>query len=153
MNASSTHRWGVEQITACVLAYGTFVAQGDLDGVADLFVHGAVSGDAHPDPVFGRDAVRELYRATLANDGTERRLRVATTDLQITIDEQAGTASCTSTFIVHAPGAADDDEPLFLGRYADTFALIDGRWEFTRRHVHLDTTNDDAVQRAGVNLG
>lgn len=142
-----------DQITARVLAYGTFVAQGDLDGVADLFVHGAVSGDAHPDPAVGRSAVLDLYRATLANDGTERRLRVATTDLRIDVAEDPGTASCVSTFIVHAPGATNADAPLFRGRYADTFALIDGRWEFTRRHVHLDTTNDEAVQRAGVNLG
>ncbi len=149
-DASAT---AVEQITERVLAYGTFVAQGDLEGIADLFVHGAVSGDAHPDPAVGRAAVLELYRATLAADGTDRRLRVTTTNLKIDIDDDAGTATCMSTFTVRAPGSTDADAPLFLGRYADAFALIDGRWEFTRRHVHLDMTDEDAVRREGVNLG
>ncbi len=151
--AAAPDQVAVEQITARVLAYGRFVAQGDLEGIADLFVHGAVSGDAHPDPVAGRAAVLELYRATLAYDGTPSRLRVSTTDLKIDLDDHAGTATCMSTFTVRAPGSTDADAPLFLGRYADAFALIDGRWEFTRRHVHLDMTDEDAVRREGVNLG
>ena len=142
-----------DQISERVRAYGTFVAQGNLEGIADLFVHGAVSGDAHPEPVSGRAAVLELYRSTLASDGSPSRLRVATNVTKIDIDHAAGNATCESTFNVRGPGSADDEEPLFLGRYADAFALIDGRWEFTRRHVHLDMTNEEAVRREGVNLG
>jgi ketosteroid isomerase-like protein len=147
----STDESDIEQITERVLAYGKFVARGDLEGIADLFVHGGVSGDAHPEPAVGRAAVLELYRTTLATGGTERRLRVATTDLEIDID--AGTATCMSTFTVRPPGSTDEAAPIFVGRYADTFARIDGRWEFTRRHVHLDMTDDEAVRREGVNLG
>ena len=141
----------IGQITERVLAYGKFVAQGDLDSVADLFVHGAVSGDAHPEPVVGRDAVLALYRSTLAEGGSARRLRVTTTDLQIDSSSD-GTATCMSTFTVRAPDSGDTEEPLFRGRYADAFEWIGGRWEFTRRHVHLDMTNDEAVRREGVNL-
>ncbi len=137
-----------EQIARRVQAYGERVANGDLEGIADLFVRGAVSGDAHPTPVAGRAAVLELYRNTLATGGPPRRLRVSTTDLDIAID--GDTATCNSRFTVLAPGS--DDTPLFAGRYADRFARIDGRWEFTHRHVHLDATNTDAVARVGINL-
>ena len=83
-------------IERLVHAYTDLVAKGDLDGVADLFVHGAVSGDAHPDPVVGRAAVLELYRQTLASSPSgPRRLRVATTDLHIEVDDRAGPAKCT----------------------------------------------------------
>ena len=143
----------VDQITERVLAYGRFVAQGDLESVADLFVHGAVSGDAHPEPVIGRAAVLDLYRSTLAGDGAPRRLRVITSDLRISVDHEAGTAGCLSTFAVYARDPSAADAPLFVGRYADRFALVDGRWEFAHRHVHLDMTDDEAVRREGVNLG
>ena len=52
----------IEQL---VHAYTERVAKGDLESVADLFVHGAVSGDAHPEPAVGRAAVLDLYRARL----------------------------------------------------------------------------------------
>lgn len=142
----------VAQITERVQAYGAFVAQGELDRIADLFVHGSVSGDAHPEPAVGRVAVRELYQATLATDGSPRRLRVTTSDLQISGGTDTDTAACASRFEVRAPGAAATDAPLFVGRYADRFARIDGRWEFVHRHVHLDATDEEGVRRAGVNL-
>ena len=141
-------------IAQLVHAYTDLVAEGDLDGIADLFVHGAVSGDAHPEPAVGRAAVFELYRATLAStaDGP-RRLRVATTDLDIDIDQAAGTATCVSRFTVRPSDTNDADTVLFIGRYLDAFARFDDMWAFTRRHVALDVTNHEAVNREGVHLG
>ena len=144
----------VATIERLVHSYTELVARGDLEGVADLFVHGAVSGDAHPEPVIGRDAVLELYRATLSSsaDGP-RRLRVVTTDLQVQIDDAAGTATCTSRFTVRPSDPAITDTVLFVGRYLDRFARFDGTWAFTRRHVALDVTDHEAVEREGVHLG
>src|SRR5690349_3272683 len=142
-----------DDIAALVQAYCDLVAAGDLDGMATLFEHGAVSGDAHPDPARGRAEVLALYRATLAGDGTPRRLRVSTTDLTVEVDPGGATAVAQSHFTVRAPGQALDDEPLMIGRYNDRFGQIDGRWRFVHRHVHLDVTNADAVRRAGVDLG
>lgn len=141
------------EIARLVHAYTERVGHGDLEGIADLFAHGAVSGDAHPDPAVGRDAVLALYRTTLATHGAPRRLRASTTDLQIEVDEADGRATCESRFVVHPPDPASYDEILFVGRYSDRFARIDGRWQFTRRHVHLDVTNADAAAREGVHLG
>jgi ketosteroid isomerase-like protein len=143
-----------ETIARLVHAYTDLVAKGDLDGIANLFIHGAVSGDAHPVPAVGRAAVLELYRATLASSaGGPRRLRVATTDLQMQINDTAGTAACVSRFTVRPSDAGDTDTVLFEGRYLDEFARFDGEWAFTRRHVALDMTNREAVDREGVHLG
>lgn len=142
-----------EQITERVLAYGRLVAAGDLEGVADLFVHGAVSGDAQPERAVGRDAVLALYESTLAQDGSTRRMRMTMSALDLAIDEDAGTATCLARFEVRPPEESGSDVVLFVGRYADRFARIDGRWEFTHRHVHLDETNEEAVRAEGVNLG
>jgi ketosteroid isomerase-like protein len=152
-DATTTHA-DVATIERLVHSYTELVARGDLDGIADLFVHGGVSGDAHPEPAIGRDAVLALYRATLSSspDGP-RRLRVATTDLQVAIDDAAGTATCTSRFTVRPSDPAITDTVLFVGRYLDQFARFDGVWAFTRRHVALDVTNHEAVEREGVHLG
>jgi hypothetical protein len=141
-------------IERLVHAYTERVARGDLESIADLFVHGSVSGDAHPEPAVGRAAVLELYRSTLSS-GSEgpRRLRVVTTDLQVAIDEAAGTATCTSRFTVFPSDPTITDTVLFVGRYLDEFARFDGTWAFTRRHVALDVTNREAVDREGVHLG
>ena len=144
----------VAQIERLVHAYTEFVAKGDLDGVADLFEHGGVSGDVHPEPAIGREAVLELYRATLSSSGdAPRRLRVLTTDLEIDIDKAAGTATCVSRFTVYPSDPTITDTVLFVGRYLDQFARFDGAWAFTRRHVALDVTNHEAIDREGVNLG
>ena len=144
----------VAVIEQLVHAYTERVAKGDLESVADLFVHGAVSGDAHPEPAVGRAAVLDLYRATLASTGdAPRRLRVVTTDLQVEIDNTANTASCRSRFTVYPSDATITDTVLFVGRYLDEFARFDGTWAFTRRHVALDVTNHEAVDREGVHLG
>ncbi|MEO5842638.1 MAG: nuclear transport factor 2 family protein [Acidimicrobiales bacterium] len=141
-------------IERLVHAYTERVAKGDLDSIADLFVHGGVSGDAHPEPVIGRAAVLELYRTTLASSGEgPRRLRVVTTDLDVDIDEAKGTATCVSRFTVYPSDPTITDTVLFVGRYLDQFAQFDGAWAFTRRHVALDVTNHEAVEREGVNLG
>jgi hypothetical protein len=144
----------VTAIDRLVHAYTERVAKGDLEGIADLFVHGGVSGDAHPEPAIGRAAVLELYRTTLAAGGDgPRRLRVVTTDLQIDIDDAAGTARCVSRFTVYPSDPTITDTVLMVGRYLDEFARFDGAWAFTRRHVALDETNHEAVEREGVNLG
>ena len=144
----------IASIERLVHAYTDLVANGDLGGVADLFAHGGVSGDAHPEPAMGREAVLELYRATLSTGGDgPRRLRVVTTDLQVEIDETASSAKCTSRFTVFPADPTITDTVLFVGRYLDQFARIDGTWAFTRRHVALDVTNHEAVDREGVHLG
>ena len=143
----------IASIEQLVHAYSKHVAAGDLEAIADLFEHGGVSGDTHPEPAVGRAAVLALYRNTLSSNADgPRRLRVVNRDLEVEIDAAAATATCTSRFIVYPSDPNVTDTVLFEGRYLDEFARFDGAWAFTRRHVALDVTNREAVDREGVRL-
>jgi ketosteroid isomerase-like protein len=151
--SASPNNPDVAQIERLVHAYTERVADGDLEAIADLFIHGGVSGDTHPEPAIGRAAVLELYRATLsASSDGPRRLRVVTTDLQIEFATTANIATCASRFTVYPSDPNMAGTVLFEGRYLDEFASFDGQWAFTRRHVALDMTNHEAVEREGVHL-
>ena len=76
-----------------------------------------------------------------------------TTDLQGGDRQGRRHRKCASRFIVYPSDPTITDTVLFEGRYLDEFAVFDGSWAFTRRHVVLDVTNHEAVDREGVNLG
>lgn len=127
-------------------AYAERIDRGDLDGVAELFVHGRICGvaDGPPETVFeGRDRVREMYEMStrLYDDGTPKTKHL-TTNAQIEVDEQAGTARSRAYYSVTQ---ATPDLPLQLiitGRYDDTFHLVDGAWAFDTRVMHVDQVGD-----------
>ena len=126
--------------------YADRIDRGDLDGVAELFAHGRIHGQegGGPETVFeGRDGVRNLYgmATRIYDDGTPKTHHV-TTNARIEVDEEAGTARCSSYYAV---SQATDDLPLQLiitGRYHDTFHRIDGAWWFDSRTMFVDQTGD-----------
>lgn len=126
--------------------YAERIDAGDLDGVADLFAHGRICGveDGPPETVFeGRDRVRDLYGMStrLYDDGTPKTHHI-TTNAQIVVDDEAGTATARSYYAVTQ---ATDELPLQLiitGRYRDTFHQVDGQWRFETRTMYVDQTGD-----------
>jgi len=127
-------------------AYAERIDQGDLDGVAELFAHGRIRGvaDGPPETVFeGRDGVRAMYGASvrLYADGTPRTKHL-TTNLQIEVDEQAGTARSRAYYSVTQATDALPLQLIVTGRYEDTFHRVDGRWEFDTRVMHVDQVGD-----------
>lgn len=127
--------------------YAARIDAGDLDGVADLFAHGRILGqeDGPPESVFeGRDAVRRLYGGSTRiyeDTGTPKTHHV-TTNARIDVDEEGGTATCASYYLVTQ---ATDELPLQIiitGRYRDTFHRIDGEWWFESRTMYVDQTGD-----------
>lgn len=126
--------------------YAERIDAGDLDGVAELFAHGRIHGveDGPPETVFeGRDAVRRLYGATtrIHADGTPR-TRHVTTNAIIEVDEDAGTATSRSTYVVLQATDQLPLQPVITGRYRDTFRRLDGTWWFDTRVMHVDQTGD-----------
>jgi 3-phenylpropionate/cinnamic acid dioxygenase small subunit len=127
--------------------YAERIDAGDLDGVAALFAHGRICGQENgpPETVFeGRDAVRALYAmSTRIHDdtGTPRTHHV-TTNARIEVDEESGTATCSSYYAVTQ---ATDELPLQLiitGRYRDTFHRLEDGWWFDSRTMFVDQTGD-----------
>ena len=133
-------------IETLLYAYAERVDRGDLDGVAELFAHGRIRGvaDGPPETVFeGRERVRAMYETSirLYDDGTPRTKHL-TTNAQIEVDEQAGTARSRACYSVTQ---ATDELPLQLiitGRYEDTFHRVDGEWVFDTRVMHVDQVGD-----------
>lgn len=126
--------------------YAERIDAGDLDGVAELFARGRIHGveDGPPETVFeGRDAVRRLYGATtrIHADGTPR-TRHVTTNAIIEVDEDAGTATSRSTYVVLQATDQLPLQPVITGRYRDTFRRLDGTWWFDTRVMHVDQTGD-----------
>jgi hypothetical protein len=135
------------QIENLMAVYCRRYDSGDLDGYADLFRHGTISGmSTHEEIVaFHRDGIY-FY------DG-EPRTRHVITNIEIDIDEDAGAASgrCYVTLYQALP-----DFPLqviLVGSYIDKFERIDGQWYFANRRFEAHLTGDTSRHsRPGVQL-
>ncbi len=134
------------EITNLIYTYAQLLDGGDLDGVARLFAHGRICGvqDGPPETVFAGSArVREMYdmATRIYDDGTPK-TKHNTTNVQLYIDEAAGTAQSTSYYCVTQ---ATDDLPLQVivtGHYKDTFHRVDGAWCFDSRTMFVDQVGD-----------
>ena len=85
-------------------SYAERIDAGDLEGVADLFVHGRIlaSAEATQDQTFeGRDRVLALYRRStrIYDDGSPHTKHVTTNSI-IEVDQGANAASARSYYTV-----------------------------------------------------
>lgn len=134
------------EIENLVYTYAERIDAGDLDGVAALFTHGRICGvqDGAADAVFdGAARVRQMYGTAvrLHDDGTPK-TKHFTTNVQLYVDEDAGTARGSAYYCVTQ---ATTDLPLQIiatGRYRDTFRRIEGTWWFDTRIIVVDQTGD-----------
>ena len=134
------------EITNIIYTYAQLLDGGDLDGVARLFEHGRICGiqDGPPETVFAGSArVREMYdmATRIYDDGTPK-TKHNTTNVQLYIDEAAGTAQSTSYYCVTQ---ATDELPLQVivtGHYKDTFHRVNGAWCFDSRTMFVDQVGD-----------
>ena len=129
-----------------IYAYAERLDTGDLDGVAELFAHGRICGieNGPPETVFtGVAGVRQMYEMAtrLYDDGTPK-TKHNTSNVQIYVDDSAGTARSRSYYAVTQ---ATPDLPLQVivtGHYHDTFHRVDGAWWFDTRTMFVDQVGD-----------
>jgi 3-phenylpropionate/cinnamic acid dioxygenase small subunit len=129
-----------------IYAYAERLDAGDLDGVAGLFANGRICGieNGPPETVFtGAAGVRAMYEMAtrLYEDGTPK-TKHNTSNVQVDVDEAAGTAWSRSYYLVTQ---ATPDLPLQVivtGHYHDTFHRIDGVWWFDTRTMFIDQVGD-----------
>lgn len=134
------------EIEHLLYAYAERLDAGDLDGVADLFAHGRIAGvkGGPPSTVFeGRAGVRGMYEVMtrLYEDGTPKTKHV-TTNVQVRVDEQAGTAEARAYFTVFQATPELPLQAIISGRYEDTFHRVDGAWAFDTRTMLVDLVGD-----------
>jgi hypothetical protein len=127
--------------------YADRIDRGDLDGVAELFTHGRIHGQegGGPETVFeGREAVRKLYgMATRIHDdsGTPKTKHV-TTNAIIEVDDEAGTATAQSSYLVTQATPELPLQVIITGHYRDTFHRVEGQWWFDTRTMYVDQAGD-----------
>ncbi|ORV85309.1 Ring hydroxylating enzyme beta subunit [Mycobacterium interjectum] len=134
------------EISNLIFTYAELLDRGDLDGVARLFERGRICGveDGPPETVFeGAARVRGMYEMAtrIYEDGTPK-TKHHTSNVQLHIDDAAGTARSTSYYCVTQ---ATPDLPLQVivtGHYKDTFHRIDGVWHFDSRTMFVDQVGD-----------
>ena len=134
------------EITNLIYTYAQLLDGGDLDGVARLLEHGRICGmeDGPPETVFAGSArVREMYdMATRIYDDGAPKTKHHTTNLQLYIDEAAGTARSTSYYCVMQATADLPLQVIVTGHYKDTFHRVDGAWCFDSRTMFVDQVGD-----------
>jgi hypothetical protein len=123
------------EIQSLLNRYSFTVDSGDLAGFADLFADGEWYVDGTP-PNRGRDAVftNVVSKVILYEDGTPR-TRHVTTNVELEIDEAAGTAKGQRYVTVLQQTDTLPLQVIFAGHYFDEFVRRDGRWRFARTVV------------------
>ena len=120
------------EITNLIYTYAERLDGGDLDAVAGLFEHGRICGveNGPPETVFeGSAGGRKLYdmATKIYEDGTPK-TKHNTSNVQLHIDEAAGTARSTSYYCVTQATPDLALQVIVTGHYKDTFHRVDGRW-------------------------
>ena len=125
-----------------IYTYAERLDSGDLVGVADLFENGRI--EAAPGIMIeGAEQVRRMYEGStrLYEDGTPR-TRHVTTNVTIEVDEDSVTARSRSSYTVFQQTDELPLQPIIVGRYHDTFHLVEGQWSFDTRAMFVDLKGD-----------
>ncbi|MBN7798612.1 nuclear transport factor 2 family protein [Parahaliea mediterranea] len=140
-------QWGASvddyrAIENLIYRYAERIDAGDLEGVAELFRHGAITAPAHDSRVEGYRAVLDMYRASCRiypETGTPRTRHITTNVLVEVAGEEA---IARSTFTVLQATESLPLQPIITGRYSDRFQRRDGAWVFRERAMHVDFVGD-----------
>jgi len=130
-------------ITTLLYRYAEYMDAADFDAVADLFADAVLTNEGVDGEVSGGQAIAGLYRRTnrVHDDGTLR-TRHLTANVIVEIDEDAGTATARSVFVVFQQTPSLPLQPIVTGRYRDRFLRTDGTWRFAQRHIVVDHVGD-----------
>jgi 3-phenylpropionate/cinnamic acid dioxygenase small subunit len=131
-----------ETVRALVMAYAERLDAGDLDGVAALFEHGVIRSTRTGAALEGRAAVRQMYEPVILYDDGTPRTRHVLSNLEVRVDEDAGTATSRCVFSVWQAGPVGRLGPALTGRYDDRFARVGTEWRFAERVIHADLVGD-----------
>jgi 3-phenylpropionate/cinnamic acid dioxygenase small subunit len=132
-----------EEIRNLLGSYTERMDAGQFADLAELFRDATMvsaSGDVIAD---GYDAVRGNYeRGTQLYDGSPRTKHI-TANSVIEVDEDAGTATARSAYVVFQGTDAFALQPIITGRYRDSFVRDgSGSWRFRERMFFVDQIGD-----------
>lgn len=130
-----------DEINHLINQYGFTIDTGDLEGFANLFEHGQwMMEGAEP---FDKQAIIDnvVSDVKIYEDGTPRTKHV-TTNVDLKIDEDAGTAKSECYVTVLQQTHEFPLQSIFSGHYFDDFERVDGNWRFARRLIRYPLPGD-----------
>jgi ketosteroid isomerase-like protein len=132
-----------EEIRNLLGLYCERMDAGDFAGLAALFAGGQLADDSGNVFATGADQMRAMWETqTKTYDGSPR-TRHLTANPVIEVDEAAGTATCSSSYVVFQGVDDFGFQPIVSGRYNDRFARgDDGNWRFAERRYAVDHVGD-----------
>ena len=132
-----------EQIRNLLGRYCLHIDAGDFDALAELFAAARLCDEHGNAFATGRAEIAAMWTAqTILYDGSPR-TRHLTANPVIDVDDDTGTATAQSSYVVFQATEGLPLQPIASGRYADTFARRDdGKWHWVERRYALDHTGD-----------
>ena len=132
-----------EQIRNLLGRYTECMDLGDFDGLASLFTEAVMTDFEGNEIGRGFEAIKANYvNGTQMYEGRPGTKHV-TTNVQIEVDESAGTAWAKSAYVVFQRTPKLALQPIITGRYADEFARgPNDIWHFTVRRFAVDQLGD-----------
>jgi 3-phenylpropionate/cinnamic acid dioxygenase small subunit len=132
-----------EQIRNLLGRYCERMDAGDFRGLAELFADGRLADAEGNVFATGAAQMQAMWEAqTMTYDGSPR-TRHVTSNPVIEVDETAGSATCSSSYVVFQGLDTFPFQPIVSGRYDDRFSRgDDGTWSFTERRYAVDHVGD-----------
>lgn len=122
------------EIENLLYEYQARLDDGDLEGMAAMFEHAVLAADTVATTWKGSAEVLALYRQIfrIYDDGSPHTTHTTLNPI-IHVDQEAGTATSRSAYVVYQQVDDFPLQPIITGRYHDTFERIDGVWRFASR--------------------
>lgn len=133
----------IVEIQQLMCTYAECVDRARFTDLGELFAHGTLGAAGQPGAMRGAAQIAAFYRATnkVHADGTLRTRHLSTNAI-VDVDASGATAASRSYFVVLQATEEVALQPIVAGRYHDAFTVVDGRWTFTSREIHVDQIGD-----------
>ena len=121
--------------------YSRYFDAGDMAAYAALFEHGRHAWIPEEEGTGPEPILRFIEKNVILYDGVPNTQHAVST-LTVDVDEPRGAAVATSHVTIFQAAVDFPLQPIFCGRYHDTFELVDGRWHWTLRAAEADLVGD-----------
>ena len=130
-----------EEILHLMNSYCFAIDTGDGEGLANLFEHSTWGVEGAALARGRQDAMAIWANVKIYADGTPK-TRHVTSNVELTIDEAAGTASSECYVTVFQQTDELPLQAIFSGHYFDRFERVSGSWRFTQRLIRHPLTGN-----------
>lgn len=130
-----------DQILHLTNLYGFTIDTGDFNGFAELFARGEWTMEGGASAKGKDQLLAGMANIRVYEDGTPK-TRHTTTNIDLSIDEEAGTANSQCYVTVFQQTSEFPLQVIFSGHYFDDFERVDGVWIFKRRLIRYQLVGD-----------